>query len=260
MSEASRLLVSMPAVLQFESPSSWITRAALAQGVDVREMLAYLGINPRADCDRAFLGDDFRRIARICGVNPNAFAVARKILEVLGKVERGRTTYLMTSGEGGRLRYRYCPRCMSEQLTPYHAIHCRFEAWRYCPLHSCLLEDSCWHCKAMIVLPASVVSTGTTPGMIAYLSQCFRCGRSHGRAPVLELNEAESVMRGIDRMQLENGRATLAALHQRRVLLEGGVILPISRLRKLERMGLIPSKGRGPTAEGLRERVRTREA
>ena len=97
-------------------------------------------------------------------------------------------------------------------------------------------------------------------GKCAYLSQCTGCGRSHTKASVVFLDAATSVITPFERMQLENGRATLAALLAKRVELHGDRRKPLSYLRQIERMGLLGTKTRAPTADLLRDRQAARDA
>lgn len=113
-------LSGLPPVLFLETPSSWLTRAALSQGVEVSELLAHLGLGRERDSDLEFLGAKFRDIQRLCALPPEAFAVTRRIFKsVLDLGSTGGRLLLKT--EEGTPRYRVCPSCLSEQQTPYHA-------------------------------------------------------------------------------------------------------------------------------------------
>ena len=252
-------LAALPCVLRWESPASWLTRAALSQGVEMRALLEYLGIADDIDSDLAFLGEAFPRISALCGFDKGAFFEARHVMTSLLKVDRTGMRFLLRT-DIGRPRYRICPRCALEESTPYLAFHCRFGAWRFCPEHHCMLEDACWACGAAIRLPANLAGAGPMQGKCAYLSQCSSCGKSHTRAPVVCLDASASFLTLFERMQLDNGRATLAALLERRVLLHGNERKPLSYLRRIERMGLLGTKARAPTADLLRERRAAREA
>jgi hypothetical protein len=248
-------LSGLPPVLFLEAPSSWLTRAALSQGVEVNELLAHLGLGRERDSDLEFLGVKFRDIQRLCALPPDAFAVTRRIFKsVLDLGSTGERLLLKT--EEGTPRYRVCPSCLSEQQTPYHAIHCRFAAWCYCPVHECLLQDSCWSCRAAIALPASLIARGRLEGLCAYLSQCLGCAKSHCRAPLVSLTAVSPFLSSFESDLLANGRATLAALYQRRVALPSGEAATLSEVRTVERRGMLATQRRPLTAEVFRDRLK----
>ncbi len=247
-------LSGLPRVLFLEAPSSWLTRAALSQGVEVGELLAHLGIGRERDCDLEFLGPKYRDIQRLCALPAGAFAVTRRIIKSVLDLGSTGDRLLLRTVEGSPI-YRVCPSCLSQQQTPYHAIHCRFAAWCYCPLHECLLQASCWSCQAEIALPASLVARGRLEGRCAYLSQCFGCAKSHCRAPLVSLTAVSPFMSSFESDQLANGRATLAALYERRVLLPNGESSTLSELRTVERRGMLATQRRPLTAEVLRDRL-----
>jgi len=57
---------------------------------------------------------------------------------------------------------------------------------------------------------------------------------------------------------LSNGASLLTALFQRRVEMPGNRTYPLSRLRDLQKMGLLARAGHGPTAVLWRERGQAR--
>lgn len=147
----------LPAVQPLEAPASWLTRAAMSQGVDVKTLLTYLGIeqsNP--DVDQVVLSEELPSIIRLCGLHPGAFCAARRIFGATHTLGKARARLLLTSASG-EPRYRFCPSCLSEERPAFVGIHCRFTCWRLCPVHQCLLEDACHQCGAELKLPASLV-------------------------------------------------------------------------------------------------------
>jgi hypothetical protein len=252
-------LIGLPDVLPVEAPSSWLTRAALALGVELKELLDYLGMPRRADPDVAFLSERYPEYARLCGLQSNDFAIARHLLQSIRR-SRVHRSFLLLPADGGRARYRACPLCLDQQRTPYAPIHCRFSVWRFCPEHDCLLEDACWSCKAEIRLPVSLLSQGVRAREVAYVSQCFECGWSHSKSPSINLARCSTVFSSMEMLLLNHGRATLAALMWGKVVFGEGEPQPITMLRRIQRMGLIATSAAGPSAKLWRRRVEVDEA
>lgn len=247
------MIAGLPEVLPLEAPGSWLSRAALAQGIQVPELLAFLGIPLRADPDVAFLSELFPAIKRICGFRPMDFAVARHLLLATQRAGVRRSKLLLQS-RWGRARYRVCPQCMSYERTPYVPIHCRFSVWRFCPDHGCLLEDACWSCGAPVRLPVSLIHSSTRDREIAYLSQCLECGWSHGKTPSIDMERWPEAFSNTERLLLKHGRATLAALLHGRVDYGQGS-QPLRRLKLVDQMGLLPTGPAAPSAMLWRKRV-----
>jgi hypothetical protein len=248
----SSRLAGLPPVLPLEAPSSWLTRAALSQGVDFKLLLQFFGIDRQADSDLAFLSDRFPLIAAQCGFLGGEFRCVRRMVESLKALgPRGRR--LLLRGERGRARFRICPVCVGEQPTPYLPFHCRFTVWRYCVVHDCMLEDACWKCGAAIELPVTLATGRAAKLECAYISQCIRCGSSLGKAAPVFVDGSPPRLSAIERLLMANGRATLAALVHRRVEFKGHAPLGIAALARLERMGLLGSRGAFPSAEVLRQ-------
>lgn len=235
-----------------EAPSSWLTRAALAQGIQVSELLAFLGIPRHADPDVAFLADLFPSISRRCGLRPSDFAVARHLLLATERSGVSRSKLLLP-WRRGRARYRICPQCMNQERTPYVPIHCRFSVWRFCPEHGCLLEDACWSCNVPVRLPASLVGASSRKREITYLSQCLKCGWAHGKTPAIDMDRWLERFSKAEMLLLQHGRATLAALLQGRVDLGKGA-QPLRKLKLVDQLGLLPTGQAAPSASLWRRR------
>lgn len=259
MKTGSQQLVGLPKVLPAESPASWLTRAALSQGVAIGELLKFAGIANVDDIDLAFLGARFRDLANLFGFDKTLFHDARQIVGSLTKLYPKGGRFLLKT-PSGRPRYRVCPRCAATQKTPYFAIHCRFAVWRFCPDHRCMMEDACWNCEATIDLPGSLAGGGPMQGRCAYLSQCLKCGRPFFRGAALSLEALASSLTEFEFHELMNGRAALAALYQRRVMLAAGIAGRFSSLREYERLGILGTRKQAPTADALRARDAARIA
>ncbi|WP_374685055.1 TniQ family protein [Rhizobacter sp. J219] len=245
-------LVGLPDVLALESPASWVTRAALSQGATLREFTAFLGVGSR-DVDQDWLRPGLGQRLSVCGLSKGAFAATQRVMAATQRLDPGGHRLLLWT-KRGRPRYRVCPLCARSQRAPYFGIHCRYAAWCYCPEHHCLLEDACWSCRSQIELPWSLVRTDGLAGKCAYLSECFLCTRRFGDGPVIRLSEM-GAMPSVFSLQLENGRALLAALYRNEAVLNGRS-RPISAIRQVEALGLLRNSNSNPLADWWRQRCR----
>jgi hypothetical protein len=213
MSMNSRLL-GLPAVLFMESPASWLSRAALSQGVCTRDLLRYVGLPDRSDVDVEFFCRE-RVVMAACGLAPEDFALARAVMQSLVAIDelrhgeiRMRPNLLNKLG-----RYRFCPYCLREAATPYFSILSRLEIWRYCPKHWCLLEPTCPHCSKLVVLPFDMTKSSWTRTGLAYLSQCSRCGQSIAAAQPLRFSPSSRLFNAWDHFALGRSKDAFVRLH-----------------------------------------------
>lgn len=248
MKATEPVLVGLPPVQPQESPSSWVTRAALSQGVPVKEFIEFLGIPDRRDFDKEFLGPSLPRVEALCGLPRHAFAIAAEVVRWVESAELGGTR--LWESRRGLARSRLCPFCMGEQRTPYHRIHQRFRAWRYCPLHFCMLEDMCWYCKEPILLPRSLLEPKWPETECIYLSQCLRCGRFHHQGPVADGGLMLTHLRDDEALLLDRGCELVATMYRdicgmpdRNLLPQLPVLMEAARCRY------------GPTADLVRARA-----
>ncbi len=246
-------MIGLPEPLPFESPASWVTRAALSQGETVVAFLAHLDLPDVRDFDLAITSGAGRRVLAHCGVSKQfSFAV-----NVFGRLKGLGTigpSLLLTTREGWP-RSRFCPRCLATRRESCFEIHCRFIPWRFCPLHHCLLEDACPHCRRPVVLPFDMVCAGIKKSGVAYLSKCQWCEGALVAAKAVALHDLP--LSEWDWMLLKNGRATLAALRQGVVRIDNQAEKPLSNLKRLARMGALPMRADHLTADGARQALAT---
>jgi len=249
-----RRLAGVPLVLPFESVSSWLGRLALSQGVSLAELSKYLDIDTKCDVDMRLRRQKARELLDICGQDKRSFDLPLAIFSALRSLVRDGGRFLNV--ERGRARYRFCPCCLSAQPTPYFPLHWRFVAWRWCPVHDCLLENACPHCSAPLIGPADQLNAGRDRKGVGLMSYCMSCSRKLsvvepcyiGTGPQSALTEWERVL-------LRNGRAVLAALYTREVQVTcQGDRTGVRRLKKLDRLGLLPHGLDWLTPAHLRER------
>ena len=236
----AQALFQIPPLEMAESPSSWLTRAALSQGASLKELMKFLDLPRGGDPDLIFTRDAVRRIAMLCGMKVDDFAVIRTMMTGLMRVDRSGKTYLLWHER--KPKYRYCPVCLHEQRTKYFPLHWRFKAWRWCPEHMCMLEKTCPHCGAAVTLPEDMYKAGPDKEGVAYLDRCLQCGEL--------LSSLHQVAKGVlnstvltpwEKVLLDNGRALLAALYRREIWIEDQRFgFSVRGVRRIEKQGLLP--------------------
>jgi hypothetical protein len=234
------VLLGIPSPADMESPASWLTRAALSQGTSPRMLCKFLGVGIGRDIDLCMTRMAIRTIASKCGIEPYAFDFGRHMFTGLMSIDREGHSFLLFGKAGPR--YRYCPVCLQEQSIKHFPVHWRFKAWRYCPLHHCLMEDRCRSCGMTVQLPAHLMQAGPNKHGIAFLHQCLGCGQPLGS----HWTKVEGILtRGVlsleEERSLSQGRAVLAAIYHRRFSYVGlSKQYRIKALVGLANMGVIP--------------------
>jgi len=255
MSAVVTKLINVPRADPWEAPASWLSRIALSQGVSMAALLSVLEIGLRSDVDRIFLVPSLMKRAGDLGIDLLQLAVAHRLYSSFHRAGLDHARFLLS--HNGRPRYRFCAACLSEMRTPSVAVHWRFACWRVCPLHSCLMEDTCPHCNSFVVLPASMIVGGPKAGGVAYVSRCLVCDKPlTSRAPLLLDTPDGAALLPWERSLASNGRAVLAALYFGHLREEaGGVKRPLRRLTGLARSGLLPHSTGFLNANAIRERI-----
>ena len=258
-------LIGLSSAIQFESPSSWFTRAALGQGVTVQELASHVGWFAAQDLDLMFavmyeagLPKDIPALAGLevarrvlVGYQRSGCRADRMLL--MGRKRRGSESGGLLATARRRARYRFCPACLKTDWVPYVRQEWRFNCWRYCPEHLCMLEEHCPHCAATLELPASLVRGGHKKNGVADLSYCVRCGGSLTAVGLRNLPSPCERENSLEIVQLANGRAALAAMYHGRVRIKGEEgERPLQHLHMLENLGLLPTRNHAtPTERGL---------
>jgi hypothetical protein len=233
-------LINVPRIMLFESPASWISRAALSQGTAMKEMAAYLGIPAKTDVDLMTSQVTWTKIAKRCGLDPQSFDFVVHMMSGLKSIDPSGSRYLLRSSS--RARYRFCPECLRDQAIKHFELHWRFNAWRWCPLHNCLMEEACPHCNAKVRLPGNMLNAGPKTEGVALLSRCLRCGRDLAANWLSTKNKVKfNQLTSIERLLIQNGRAVLAAFAERRLKIgKEEHYSPLVALKRVELLGLIP--------------------
>lgn len=201
----------VPPPFPFEAPSSWLSRLALAQGQPLKRLAKYLLLDPTMDLDTQISLVGMRALRERCSLAPNAFGVAESLLGSLAKIAlvSGR----LHRDERGCAAFAYCPCCMRARPIAHLEIHWRFVDWRYCPLHSCLMETRCSACAAQQVFPRDMALSKA--GKVGHATQrrCQVCTHDLGNTPPTYVDlPIMKATHPLEAHWLMNGRALMAAL------------------------------------------------
>lgn len=211
-STAPTLRFGVPAPFDFEAPSSWLSRLALAQGCTLEELLEFLDLGfDGVDLDRSIHGKTLSELRRRCSLPHGAFAVAGGLMSGLRRVRLPWYALLTDSRE--RPRFRYCPLCLKQRRLAHLDIHWRFADWRYCPDHNCLMEDACCKCGAAVSYPCDMAKSKAGRAGSASQGKCQACRSDLSAAVPCMINPTTSTaLTELEACWLLNGRALLASL------------------------------------------------
>jgi TniQ len=245
-------LVGVPPPLLLEAPSSWLSRVALQQGAELREVREYLGWPASGSVDMQFLHLGMKQLQDRVGTSLERFDCTRRVLSNIHRIDPDGNRLLFK--DAGHGQFRYCPACLKAQPVPHVPIHWRVVTWRYCPEHECLLNTACPHCAAPTLLPVDLINAGPRGKGVAYLRDCARCGHSLAAQEPCELRRSgPGALSHADLCLLENGRATLAALHTGRVgTVTSDRMLGLQRLMFFVKRGLVPNAAAWLEPRGVR--------
>jgi DNA-directed RNA polymerase subunit RPC12/RpoP len=233
-------LVNAPEPEPLESPASWLSRLALMQGAPVKDLLSYLNIDKQRDIDLQIATLDTAHLARVCGLPESSFSFMKHMFVQLREIDGDGKTFLLQ--KDSLARYRFCPRCLGEQHTPHFPLHWRFKAWRWCPLHNCLLSDFCPRCRAVVVMPMNMLNAGRRGLGIAHLFNCQVCGSKLMNKPKAKrIKVSKYRLSTNDHFLLANGRTLLSALYHTKFKIGASPQkYPVSAIRGLETHGYFP--------------------
>lgn len=260
MTPTPQRLYALPMSRFLEAPSSWLSRAALRQGISTDELLDFFGINATdgIDIDVAIAHLDHAWLYKTCGLPPTLLMPSIRILRnlLIAKCEPKR--FLMSNRQ--QPVFRFCPQCLEDQKTAYYPIHWRFAAFRFCPQHDCMLEERCPKCDAQIFGSVNLMQAGPGRQGIAFLWKCSICGADLRKAPVIRQSEVFKLTGQLEHQLMRNGRATLAALYVGDVYLrtEPAYVYELRKIQQLDLMGLIPNAKDWYPLDLLKKRVADR--
>ena len=223
-----------------ESPSSWFTRIALRQVVSRSELFHYLGLSLRADCEMSVARTSLKGIADRFTDAHGSFKLVDLVLSRLREVDAYGERFLLR--DRSIAYHRFCAACLATDRVKYFRLEWRFNCWRWCPSHACLLQESCPHCGHFVKLPGDMFTAGLERQGVATLDRCLNCSKL--------LTAGWETLRGKlvdqyttlqERVLLGNGRATLAALATGNLHIGGRTMtFGHQQLRLIERLGYLP--------------------
>lgn len=171
----SSLLV-VPDPYQDETPASWIQRICQIHQCTYAALLNAFGIRPHEDPDLRLRPSTLARLAYRTTASVTdvkrlgrVFTFARRFASV--RSELNYDAY-------GRPSYRYCPRCLSDDVHPYWRIAWRFQIWEICPIHYVDMQDQCPHCQAFIAPYRSNIGFDREAGSARTSLHCASCHMS----------------------------------------------------------------------------------
>ena len=234
----SNALVRVPKPMLLEAPSSWLSRAALSQGIGLPALLAHLGLPPAAQLDLSFGTVNLAQLGRAVGMDLWRLETPQVILRRVASLRRSGVGLLIEKPVASA--FRFCPVCWRSQTVYYVPVHWRVATWIYCPEHLCLMVNRCPRCDRPPASATSFIGAGPKGKGIAGAYTCGHCGGALNPEPVM-LVGGGTELTDFDWLQLQNGRAALAALLGGEVYLNDATTAESTRgLVMLFKMGLIP--------------------
>lgn len=152
--------VSVP-LLPDEIVSSWLVRAALAQGCDPLVLTGDVWPRWRVwtlDADRFMHDDRLNPLSCVSGIPTKAFRAAT-LCPVARRIHGGNLPekavwpWILALGARNTKRrggLQYCPSCLVKDANSYYRIQWRFAWHTGCGQHGCSLLDRCWNCGAPV--------------------------------------------------------------------------------------------------------------
>lgn len=167
------------ALLPDELMSSWLVRAALAQGCDPFVLTGCIWPEWRVwtgDIDRTVSTDRLKPLSEQSGINSEAFrhAMLQPWADRISGRELRRTgawPWVLTLGARNSKRrsgLQFCPECFAEDTEPYYRLQWRFAWHTGCVKHGCGLLDRCGKCNSSM----EPHHLHTDDGCLAVCSNC----------------------------------------------------------------------------------------
>lgn len=141
--------------------STWLVRAALAQGTDPLVLASHLWPRWRVwtiDLDRGISDERISRLARESGIEAGKLSAASllPIASAIG-LESGAASaiwhWILALGSRNRKRHgglQYCSLCLANDAQPYFRLQWRLAWHTCCAVHDVGLRDRCCHCQLPI--------------------------------------------------------------------------------------------------------------
>lgn len=138
--------------------STWLVRAALAQGADPLVLAGHLWPKWRAwtiDLDRGINDERMNTLTHQSGIEAHKLRAASLLPIALmtgleQEVASGIWHWILALGSRNRKRrggLQYCSLCLAEDVRPYYRLHWRLAWHTCCAVHKIGLCDRCCHCQ-----------------------------------------------------------------------------------------------------------------
>lgn len=171
---------SAPELKEGELLSSWLARAAITNGCELRSLAGVIWPRWRAlarDLDRDLTADRCVRLAEIAGLREEQArgATLRTWAERLHAgvlPERAGWSWITALGVRGprrRVGPAFCPQCLAEDDEPYFRVQGRLAWHTVCLRHVTCLVDRCQECRMPVTVHRVAV------GALS-LARCILCG------------------------------------------------------------------------------------
>lgn len=194
-----------------------------------------LGLRFNRDPDLELHGLALTELRWKCGLPPCAFISADRAMSRIAGLPLGGN--LLCRSGATRPYFRFCPVCLTERAHSSLPIQWRFDDWRHCPRHLCLMEDRCRRCKYSVRGPVDIAASNAGKQGYASRRRCLNClaELSGERACPIDFSSSSSLS-DLEIHWLQAGCEIVKALFRPRVDID---IAPVVR-RALE-MDWLPS-------------------
>ncbi len=156
-------------ILPDELFSTWLIRAALAQGCDPLALTGYIWPKWRVwacDVDRGISLERLSLLSKEAGISAECFDNTT-LKDINNKITHNNlklkalSPWILAQGSRNRKRkggLQYCPECLKKDKVPYFRLQWRMAWHTVCERCNCQLLDRCPNCKAVIE-PHRLVAT-----------------------------------------------------------------------------------------------------
>lgn len=173
MDKKKTSLLVVPEPYPDETTASWIQRLCQMHQCSFHALFHAFGIRPPRDPDLQLRPASLARLAYKTSSSIHqvrrlgrVFSVARKYRCVMSE---------LNFDLAGRPKYRFCPKCLSEDKDPYWRIAWRFKIWEICPTHHLEMQEQCPHCESFIKPYRSSIGVDIETDTYRSLLHCVEC-------------------------------------------------------------------------------------
>ncbi|MBU3556208.1 TniQ family protein [Polynucleobacter sp. Ross1-W9] len=171
-----------------EAFSSWVARASLDNVISLKLLMKSIGCEtPGHLIDIGHVQIDLIKIGSILGFeDPSLSQINFPVSSILSEPD----FLFLTIDKNHSPIYKYCPACLTSDVTPFFRDSWRWISTRICPIHNIVLINNCYKCKRKINL--SRISKRRKNGVFCKrpsLLVCNSCMTNLGEAPVESVKE-----------------------------------------------------------------------